>query len=63
MSKSHSKSKHNEYPDRHGFYGLIDEPSVYNRALSQAEIQSIVNAGSAGKRVPAAGERQKTKAP
>jgi serine/threonine protein kinase len=49
--------------DRHGFYGLIDEPSVYNRALSQAEIQSIVNAGSAGKRVPAAGERQKAKAP
>jgi hypothetical protein len=49
--------------DNHGFYGLIDEPAVYNRALSQAEIQSIVNAGSAGKRVPAAGERQKTKAP
>jgi hypothetical protein len=49
--------------DKHGFYGLIDEPAVYNRALSQAEIQSIVNAGSAGKRVPVAGERKKTKAP
>jgi hypothetical protein len=30
--------------------GLIDEPSVYNRALSPAEIQWIYNAGSAGKR-------------
>jgi serine/threonine protein kinase len=49
--------------DKHGFYGLIDEPAVYNRALSQVEIQSIVNAGSAGKRVPVAGEGQKTKAP
>jgi hypothetical protein len=48
--------------DKHGFYGLIDEPAVYNRALSQAEIQSIVKAGSAGKRVPAAGERPKTRA-
>ena len=33
----------------YGFKGVIDEPSVYNRALSQGEIQSIVNAGSAGK--------------
>jgi len=49
--------------DKHGFYGLIDAPAVYSRALSQAEIQSIVNAGSAGKRVPAAAERQKTRAP
>ena len=49
--------------DKHGFYGLIDEPAVYNRALSQAEIQSIADAGSAGKRVPVAGERDKTKAP
>jgi serine/threonine protein kinase len=48
---------------KHGFYGLIDEPAVYNRALSQAEIQSIYKAGSAGKRVPVAGERQKTKGP
>ena len=33
-----------------GFWdGLIDEPSLYNRALSGAEIQGIVNAGSAGK--------------
>jgi hypothetical protein len=29
--------------------GLIDEPSVFNRALSPAEIQWIYNAGSAGK--------------
>jgi hypothetical protein len=31
------------------FDGLIDEPSVYNRALSAAEIAAIYNAGSAGK--------------
>jgi Concanavalin A-like lectin/glucanases superfamily len=31
------------------FNGLIDEVSVYNRALSAAEIQAIFNAGSAGK--------------
>jgi hypothetical protein len=49
--------------DKHGFYGLIDEPSVYNRALSQAEIQSIVKAGSAGKRVPVAGEGKRLKTP
>ena len=29
--------------------GLIDEVSIYNRALTPAEIQSIYNAGSAGK--------------
>lgn len=29
--------------------GLVDELDVYNRALSEAEIQSIYNAGSAGK--------------
>lgn len=34
------------------FAGLIDEPAVYNRALSGAEIQGIYNAGSAGKCVP-----------
>ena len=32
----------------YGFQGLIDEPAVYGRALSQAEIQSIVNAGHTG---------------
>lgn len=32
-----------------GFSGLIDEPTIYNRALSAAEIQSIYSAGSAGK--------------
>ena len=31
------------------FAGLIDEPAVYNRALSAAEVQAIFNAGSAGK--------------
>jgi len=31
------------------FNGLIDEVSVYNRALSASEIQAIYNAGSAGK--------------
>lgn len=31
------------------YHGLIDEPSIYNRALSPAEIQAIFNAGSAGK--------------
>jgi hypothetical protein len=31
------------------FAGLVDEPSVYNRALSAAEIQAIYRAGGAGK--------------
>jgi Concanavalin A-like lectin/glucanases superfamily len=31
------------------FTGRIDEPAVYNRALSQAAIQAIYKAGSAGK--------------
>ena len=31
------------------FAGSIDEVSLYNRALSQAEIQNIYNVGSAGK--------------
>jgi concanavalin A-like lectin/glucanase superfamily protein len=31
------------------FQGLIDEPRIYNRALSATEIQAIFNAGSAGK--------------
>ena len=31
------------------FKGLIDEPTIYNRALSQAEVQAIYNAGSDGK--------------
>jgi hypothetical protein len=31
------------------FFGLIDDLSVYNRALSASEIQSIYNAGKAGK--------------
>ena len=31
------------------FLGLLDEVSIYNRALSSSEIQRIFNAGSAGK--------------
>jgi hypothetical protein len=31
------------------FNGLIDEVSIYNRALSQSEIQAVVNASSAGR--------------
>ena len=31
------------------FLGLIDEVSIYNRALTAAEIQSIFAAGTAGK--------------
>ena len=31
------------------FTGLIDEPTVYNRALTATEIQSLVSAGSRGK--------------
>jgi hypothetical protein len=34
------------------FAGTIDEPSIYSRALTQTEIQSIYNAGSSGKCVP-----------
>jgi triacylglycerol esterase/lipase EstA (alpha/beta hydrolase family) len=36
------------------FQGLIDEVSIYNRALSQAEIQAIYDVGAAGKCRPAA---------
>jgi hypothetical protein len=36
--------------DNHVYFdGLIDEPSVYNRALSDGEIAAIYSAGSAGK--------------
>jgi Concanavalin A-like lectin/glucanases superfamily/Bacterial Ig domain/FG-GAP-like repeat/Regulator of chromosome condensation (RCC1) repeat/Immunoglobulin domain/IPT/TIG domain len=34
------------------FNGEIDEPAIYNRALSASEIQAIYNAGSAGKCAP-----------
>jgi hypothetical protein len=33
----------------HPYDGLLDEVSIYSRALSQAEIQAIYNAGSIGK--------------
>src|SRR5205823_7272974 len=35
-----------------GFLGLIDEVSIYNRALSADEIAGIYRAGSAGKCAP-----------
>ncbi|MCI0553752.1 MAG: T9SS type A sorting domain-containing protein [Anaerolineae bacterium] len=41
--------EHNVLPAQRAFDGLIDEVDFYNRALSAAEIQSIYNAGSAGK--------------
>jgi Concanavalin A-like lectin/glucanases superfamily len=31
------------------YHGLLDEATIYNRALSASEIQAIFNAGSAGK--------------
>lgn len=34
--------------------GLIDEPTAYNRALSEAEIRAIADAGTAGKSKPSA---------
>src|SRR5262249_2351074 len=36
------------------FRGLIDEPAFYSRALSAADVQAVVNAGSAGKFTPVA---------
>jgi hypothetical protein len=35
-------------PESNFFQGLLDEVKLYNRALSAAEIQAIVNAGSGG---------------
>ena len=34
------------------FKGIIDEPAIYSRALSQSEILAIYNAGAAGKNNP-----------
>jgi hypothetical protein len=34
------------------YVGLLDEVSIYNRALSQADIQAIYNAGAGGKCLP-----------
>jgi hypothetical protein len=33
----------------YAFHGIIDEPSLYNAALTQSQILSIYNAGSGGK--------------
>jgi hypothetical protein len=41
-----------EYPDYGYFNGVIDEVSLYNRALSSNEVADIYNAGSAGKIAP-----------
>ena len=41
------------------YFGLLDEISYYARALSAAEIQAIVTAGSAGKIKPPFGPRRK----
>ena len=35
-----------------GFVGIIDEATVYNRALSDSEVNALFNAGSAGKCAP-----------
>jgi alpha-tubulin suppressor-like RCC1 family protein len=35
--------------ETYSFSGLLDEPTVYNRALAKSEIAAIYNAGSAGK--------------
>lgn len=37
------------------FKGLIDEPTIYNRGLSQTEVQAIYNAGSDGKELKDSG--------
>jgi len=38
-----------QYCDWYSFPGFIDEPDIFNRALSAGEIQAIYNAGAAGK--------------
>jgi hypothetical protein len=44
------------------FSGLMDEPSLYSRALSAAEIKSIYNAGASGKCNPQAAKPTPTPA-
>ena len=39
-------------PQGNQYVGQIDEPTIYNRALSAAELTAIINAGSAGKCSP-----------
>ena len=38
-------------PGLDAFKGLLDEPAIYSRALTPAEILSIFKAGPAGKRL------------
>src|SRR5438105_4255639 len=49
-----SRAAIGDNPDNPGvsFFGLIDELGIYNRALAMTEVQSIFNAGSAGKCAP-----------
>lgn len=48
------KASNLNQPNNNSFFGSIDELAVYSRALSPAEIQSIYDAGAAGKVVPPA---------
>jgi photosystem II stability/assembly factor-like uncharacterized protein len=50
IAASSSNLRISGHDNNYGYFdGLIDEASVYNRALSAAEIAAIYNAGSAGK--------------
>ena len=46
---NHSPLRIGTSGDCEKFFGLIDEVELFNRALSQPEIEAIYNAGSAGK--------------
>jgi hypothetical protein len=48
---THNVIGHSSWPDT-GIRGLVDEVSLYHRALTASEIQSLYLAGSAGKCVP-----------
>jgi hypothetical protein len=42
-------------PAQQAGFGHIDEPSIYNRALSEAQVREIFSAGRAGKCLPEPG--------
>ena len=46
------KASNLNQPNNNSFFGSIDELAVYSRALTAAEIQSIYQAGPAGKFIP-----------
>jgi hypothetical protein len=48
-SGNHLQIGHDQSNSSRYFHGLIDEASVYNTALSAAQVQAIYQAGSAGK--------------